>query len=281
MSEEKGGSEAQDLDRRRHCRGGRGPRGVLGHRFPARQQGHGGHDRAGAAVSRAAEHGRGRQAGRSPERCANVDGSVTGDPGDSWPPGNAGATGSRSRQRARATPRCNAHGERRTRKRATRTPHRRRPNAAAQGVRTPHSNAPAQRRRLQRVRERCSASVRRARNAYRTPHRNACRTPQRKASPQRRAPATRCAQRRSATRVPNAAAQRVRRRTGNASAQRRAATRTERRTARRPATRRQRKAYRPRGNRRLRRNAGPPATQRRKPPVSSTTSRARLARTPR
>ena len=38
--------QAQDLDRRRHCRGGRDPRGVVRRRFPARRQGHGGHDRA-------------------------------------------------------------------------------------------------------------------------------------------------------------------------------------------------------------------------------------------
>ena len=70
MSEQKSGSigKRKILDRRRHRRGGRGPRDILGNRFPARQQGHGGHDRAGAAVPRAAEHGRRRQAGRSGRR---------------------------------------------------------------------------------------------------------------------------------------------------------------------------------------------------------------------
>ncbi len=60
MSEEKSGSfgKRKIVDWRRHCRGGRDPGGVLGNRFPARQQGYGGHDRAGAAVQSAAEHGR-------------------------------------------------------------------------------------------------------------------------------------------------------------------------------------------------------------------------------
>ena len=60
MSEQKSGSfgKRKIVDWRRHRRGGRGPRDIFGNRFPAGQQGYGGHDRAGAAVSRAAKHGR-------------------------------------------------------------------------------------------------------------------------------------------------------------------------------------------------------------------------------